>query len=147
MDDPLVRTALDANRQLVAFARWSTLPLARIERGRCTARVSFGDARYGRGVPENRFRQDAGFTLTASLRPIEDLAIRVRIRYLSDDTSDDAYLEESLWLYAEVSYRIRARDWLRVRYDNYAYLDDRDATQTRVPSPEHWLALEYESRF
>jgi len=54
--DPLVRTAL-ASPELQTFARWSTMPMARIERGRCKARVSFGDARYGRSVTGNRFGQ------------------------------------------------------------------------------------------
>jgi inner membrane protein len=57
MADPLVRRALldPANK---AFARWSTMPFAQVERGPCSARVSFGDARYGRTVEANRFRQD-----------------------------------------------------------------------------------------
>ncbi|HYD25622.1 MAG TPA: metal-dependent hydrolase [Croceibacterium sp.] len=52
--DPLVRRALrdPANK---AFARWSTMPFARVERGRCSARVVFGDARYARTVGADRF--------------------------------------------------------------------------------------------
>jgi inner membrane protein len=57
MRHPAVRRALKAP-ELVTFARWSTMPLARMERGRCSLRVSFGDARYGRSVLQNRFRQD-----------------------------------------------------------------------------------------
>jgi inner membrane protein len=57
MADPFAQRAL-ASPQLAAFARWSTMPIARIERSRCSARVSFGDARYGRTVAENRFRQE-----------------------------------------------------------------------------------------
>jgi len=33
------------------------MPIARVERGRCGARVRFGDARYGRSVADNRFGQ------------------------------------------------------------------------------------------
>jgi inner membrane protein len=58
MADPLVRRAL-ATPHLASFARWSTMPMARIERGRCSATVSFGDARYGRSVQANRFREVA----------------------------------------------------------------------------------------
>ena len=54
--DPLVRRALLAPG-MSRFARWSTMPIAQVDRGRCRARVSFGDARYGRSVRENRFRQ------------------------------------------------------------------------------------------
>jgi len=57
MADPLVRKALAAP-EIVAFARWSTMSMARIERGRCGARISFGDARFGRTVADNRFRQE-----------------------------------------------------------------------------------------
>ena len=56
--DPLVRRAL-ALPELRAFARWSTMPMARIDRERCRARVSFGDARYGRTVAANRFGEQA----------------------------------------------------------------------------------------
>jgi len=56
MRDPLVRRALAAPA-IAAFARWSTMPIAKVERGRCTARVRFGDARYGRSVADNRFGQ------------------------------------------------------------------------------------------
>ena len=54
MADPLVREALAAPG-IASFARWSTMPMARVARGRCSARVSFGDARYGRTVAGNRF--------------------------------------------------------------------------------------------
>lgn len=57
MGDPLVRRAL-RSPEVVAFARWSTMPMAAVRRGRCSARVSFGDARYGRTVADNRFRQE-----------------------------------------------------------------------------------------
>ena len=59
MSDPLARQAMTATPAIVRFMRWSTMPMARIERGRCSAGVSFGDARYGRTVAANRFRQDA----------------------------------------------------------------------------------------
>jgi inner membrane protein len=54
MADPVVRAAM---RATPAFARWSTMPLATVERGPCYTRVSIGDARYGRSVADNRFRQ------------------------------------------------------------------------------------------
>jgi inner membrane protein len=53
MTDPLVRHALAAP-EARSFARWSTMPIAQVERGRCTARVSLGDARYGRTAADNR---------------------------------------------------------------------------------------------
>jgi len=59
MADPLVRRALRATPEIVAFARWSTMPMATVSRGRCSARVGFGDARYGGTVAANRFRREA----------------------------------------------------------------------------------------
>jgi len=56
MADPLVRRAL-VDPSIASFARWSTMPIAEVDRGRCTARVRFGDARYGRSVTDNRFGQ------------------------------------------------------------------------------------------
>lgn len=56
MRDPLVLRAL-ATPEIASFARWSTLPMAEIERGRCSARVRFGDARYGRSIVDNRFQR------------------------------------------------------------------------------------------
>jgi inner membrane protein len=54
MADPLAREALAAPH-VVAFARWSTMPMARVERVGCDARISLGDARFGRTVADNRF--------------------------------------------------------------------------------------------
>lgn len=92
-------------------------------------------------------RQDLSATLIGTARPIDWLRARGRVRYLSEDIDDDASLEESIWGYVDTSVRLRARDWLRVRYDVVVYLDDRESTQLRVPSPEHWFWLELESRF
>jgi hypothetical protein len=100
------------------------------------------EARY-----DTRYRQDASASLIGTARLSEELRLRGRSRYLFEDISDNGYLEQSLWTYLDATYRVRARDRLRVRYDLYVYLDDRASTATRVPSPEHWLWLEYESRF
>jgi hypothetical protein len=95
----------------------------------------------------DRYRQDYAWFVTGVARPADELVLRGRVRYLSEDFSDDGYLERSLWSYLEVGYRVRPRDWMRLRYDVLAYLDHREATAARRPSPEHRLWLEYESRF
>lgn len=46
MDDSLVRAAIARDRGLRQFLGWSILPIATIERGRCQANVTIGDARY-----------------------------------------------------------------------------------------------------
>jgi inner membrane protein len=49
MDDPLVQDAIRREPGLQKFLKWSILPQADVIRGRCTARVTIGDARYGEG--------------------------------------------------------------------------------------------------
>lgn len=49
MGDPLVRAAIARDLRLRKFLRWSILPQAEVERGRCTVKVTIGDARYGEG--------------------------------------------------------------------------------------------------
>lgn len=49
MNDPLARKAMFATEDLRRFMRWSVMPMAQIERGRCFARVTFTDARF-RGI-------------------------------------------------------------------------------------------------
>jgi inner membrane protein len=46
LDNPIVREAIRRDPRLRKFLRWSILPLAEVERGRCSARVTIGDARY-----------------------------------------------------------------------------------------------------
>ncbi len=46
MNDPIVGSAIASNRDLRMFLAWSVLPVATVERGRCQAKVTIGDARY-----------------------------------------------------------------------------------------------------
>jgi len=77
MADPLVREAI-GSPQLLPFARWSTMPIAQVERGRCTARVLFGDARYGRSVTDNRFARQFTVPTGAPGCPDPHLAAKPR---------------------------------------------------------------------
>jgi inner membrane protein len=49
MDHPLVREAIAGDPRLRKFLKWSILPQAEVVRGRCSARIAIGDARYGEG--------------------------------------------------------------------------------------------------
>ena len=49
MSDPLVRRAAFSTPELRTFMRWSTMPMARVERSKCTATVHLSDARFGSG--------------------------------------------------------------------------------------------------
>jgi inner membrane protein len=46
MNDPMVREAVRRDPALAKFLRWSILPLAEVERSRCSVGVEIGDARY-----------------------------------------------------------------------------------------------------
>jgi inner membrane protein len=47
MADPIAREGMTGSRAVVAFMRWSILPMAQVERGPCRARVLYEDARFG----------------------------------------------------------------------------------------------------
>ncbi len=100
------------------------------------------DSRYPDG-----FRQDAQAWLTFNARPIDPLRLRLRMRYLFQGIDDNTYLEQSLWSYLSVGYLVKRALLLQIRYDVYAWLDARDSTQSRLPSPENRLFLEIEGRF
>lgn len=95
----------------------------------------------------NRYRNDARVVGIVGVNPIDPLRLRFRVAWDKDDISDDTYLNETLWAYAQASYRFES--WLQpsIRYDIRAWLDDRDSTATRNPNPEHWVLLQIMSRF
>lgn len=95
----------------------------------------------------DRFRQDLVAWFTVAWRPADFLRLRARVRYLNEDPSDDAYLEESVWTYLEAAFRFRRSLAARLRYEVYAWLDDRASTRTRSPNPAHWLRADLEFRF
>lgn len=92
-------------------------------------------------------RQDLSAWLIATYRPTPDLRLRGRIRYLSEGIGDTTTLEDSLWTYLEGWVRLRTKDRLRVRLDVFVWLDDRESTAEREPSPELRLWAMYDARF
>lgn len=46
MSDPLVRKAANATPEAVKFLAWSQMPVAKVQRSGCMARVTFADARF-----------------------------------------------------------------------------------------------------
>jgi hypothetical protein len=122
-------------------------------RGRWQMHRAWNLAGQLRGVMLNdqthvdEFRKDVSAWAIVTGKPAERFRYRGRVRYLFQDFEDNMSLEQSLWIYQDLTYRIRARDRVRIRYDLFVWLDDRASTAARVPSPEHWLWLEYESRF
>ena len=57
MDGPLVREAIRRDPALQSFLKWSILPQADVVRGRCSASIFIGDARYGEGRRSRLGRQ------------------------------------------------------------------------------------------
>jgi hypothetical protein len=93
------------------------------------------------------FRKDAQAWVIAIWKASKDLRVRGRVRYLTEDLSDADSLEESLWAYVDMALRLRQKDQLRARADGYFWLDNRDRTQEREPSPEVRLWVQYEAKF
>jgi inner membrane protein len=59
LDDPLVRTAVGSDPRLRKFLKWSILPVAEVERERCSASVTVGDARYREPAARSRLSRQA----------------------------------------------------------------------------------------
>lgn len=95
----------------------------------------------------NGYRKDVSAWLILAAYPHKRWRIRTRTRYLFEDIDDNNHLEQSVWAYADVVYKLTERTQLEARYDFYYLLDDRENTQLRQPHPAQWLWLELESRF
>lgn len=98
-------------------------------------------------APRHHYRQDSQAWLTMTARPIDTLRLRARVRWLSQDLESNALLEQSLWNYLDVSYLIKKTFMVQVRYDLYVWLDRRESTLLRVPSPENRFFVSLEARF
>ncbi|MHB8874544.1 MAG: helix-hairpin-helix domain-containing protein [Myxococcaceae bacterium] len=104
--------------------------------------IKLSEARY-----PDRLRDDRVVWAELSSRPTTNLQFRVRTRYRFEDISDNQHLEQSLWTFVEAAYLI-PRAWrASLRYDAFAYLDQRASTLLRLPNPEHRFRLELEARF
>jgi len=95
----------------------------------------------------NGFRNDVQAWVIALYKATDRIRVHGRMRYLFQDVTDNTNLEQSLWAYADATFKLRSRDSFRVRADAYWWLDDRSSTMTRAPNPELWLWLEYVAKF
>ncbi len=96
---------------------------------------------------DQKYRQDQSLVGIVTFKPTKKFRLRARGRYLYEDISDNTYREKSLWTYVDMTYRIRAKDQVRLRYDVIANLDKRASTELRSPNPEHWVRIELEAHF
>lgn len=95
----------------------------------------------------NELRQDVNAFLMIVARPVDPLRLRARVRWFWEDIADNARFEHSIWTYLEAQYTIRPWAVPKLRYDLYYYLDRRESTALRRPNPEHWIRVQFESRF
>lgn len=93
------------------------------------------------------YRQDVSAWGAATWKPTRALRLRARVRYLTEDLEASDTYEESIWTYIEAWLRLRDKDRLRVRVDLYGWLDDRESTEAREPSPELRFWAMYDARF
>ncbi len=76
-------------------------------------------------------RQDSIFSLSGTYKPLPELGIRARFRYLYEDIQDNTAQEQSIWAYLAISYTLMKQFSFNVRYDIYYYLDERASTLKR----------------
>lgn len=107
----------------------------------------FDEGDLERLLANNGLRQDVNAFLAVNARPVDPLRLRARVRWFWEDIADNGRLENSVWAYLDVQYRIRTWAIPSIRYDIFAYVDRRDSTADRQPNPEHWVRLQFESRF
>ena len=100
------------------------------------------DIRY-----KDRFRTDVQVWAEVRSQPVDFLQLRVRSRYLNQDTEDPTYLEENLWTFVEGTWLVSARTQISLRYDLFVWLDKRSSTPNRIPNPEHRLQLNFSTSF
>lgn len=124
-------------------ARVDIRPLGRKLSGSVQAAYTLkDDIRY-----KDSFRQDVSAALEVRSMPTDFLQLKVRTRYLNEDTADNTYQEHSLWSYVQATY-IHGRNFrFSLRYDLNVFLDQRASYLTRVPKPEHRVYLDLRAGF
>jgi hypothetical protein len=96
---------------------------------------------------EDRFRQDTSAWLTVRWNVTGPLRLVARLHHRFMDVSDNARREHAVRGYLEAAWRPDGGHLLRLRYEVIAWLDRRESTLMRTPSPVHWLWLETRVRF
>lgn len=133
-----------SGEKFVAGLRLKFVPHKRVS---ITAKYQHRWLDDGKSAFDDRFRQDLSAWLMVAYTPIDKLQLRARVRYLYEDIADNGYLEQSIWGYLQVGYWFQKTFGFKLRYEIYAWLDDRTSTDDRFPNPAHWLRAELEYRF
>jgi hypothetical protein len=124
-------------------AQVTARPLGRLLSGRVLGSITWkDDVRY-----KDRFRTDLRAVAEVVSQPVDFLQLKLRTRYLNEDSSDDTYLETSLWTYLRASLLLTRNFHFSLRYDVYAFLDKRDSSLSRIPNPEHRFFVDITAGF
>ncbi|MCX5741537.1 MAG: hypothetical protein NT062_03455 [Proteobacteria bacterium] len=98
------------------------------------------------------FRTDVAAWFITQWRPVKELSVRARVRYLDEAFNDkrpgkdpDSYLERSVSSVVDAGYKLRKSDEARFRIDVKDYLDHRASSLMRDPNPEVTFWLTYEA--
>jgi hypothetical protein len=100
------------------------------------------DLRY-----KDRFMQGASASIEVRTQPTDFLQLKLRSRYLNEDISDSAYLEDSVWTYLQATYIAGRNLRFSLRYDLNVFLGQSVTTLARIPSPEHRVYLDLRAGF
>jgi len=98
-------------------------------------------------MPKSEMRQDSQVWLTLNTHPLDDWRLRARLRYRNRGLKLADFQEQSMWATLDTAYLIKRTVLVRLRYDLYAWLDQRESTLARIPRQEHRLLLHLEGRF
>jgi len=96
---------------------------------------------------DDAFRMDSSFWFLAMYKPIKNIRLRARVRYRFEGLKHNDYLEQSVWAYLEAQYWYKRIFRIKARFEVLDYLDERESSLLRKPSPEYWARLELEYRF
>jgi hypothetical protein len=96
---------------------------------------------------DSSFRMDSSFWFLAMYKPIKNVRLRARVRYRFEALLHNDYLEQSVWAYLEAQYWFKRIFRIKARFEVLQYLDERESSDLREPSPELWARLELEYRF
>ncbi|MBL8914778.1 MAG: hypothetical protein JNM17_28995, partial [Archangium sp.] len=100
------------------------------------------DIRY-----DDHFRVDAQIYAEIRSQPTDWLQLRLRSRYLNQDTEDPTYLESNVWSFLEAAWIVTKGTRIGLRYDLFVWLDQRASTANRIPNPEHRFQLDLRTSF
>lgn len=93
------------------------------------------------------FMNAASVAIELRSQPTDWLQLKLRSRYLNEDTATSDYLEESVFTYIQATFLAGRAFKGSLRYDLNVYVDKRGSTALRVPNPEHRIYLDLRAGF